>query len=55
MIKDIRAVEWTQGRGWHKHTRWDIQIMREGSTKWESLPYIKVKRKPKEVSKDRYK
>ena len=52
MIKDMRVVEWSEGRSWRKRFRWDIQIMRVGSTKWESLPYVKVKRKPKEVSKD---
>jgi len=52
MIKDIRAVEWEEGKGWKKHVQWDIQIMREGSRKWESVPFVRLKKKPEHVSRD---
>jgi len=52
MIKDIRVVEWTEGRGWSKRVQWDIQIMREGSRKWESAPFVELNRKPKYVSRE---
>jgi hypothetical protein len=54
MIKDIRVVEWEEGR-FLKQTRWDIQIKRDGSNKWESLPYTKVKRKPQQVAWEKQK
>jgi hypothetical protein len=52
MIKDMRVVEWTEGRGWRKRFRWDIQIKRVGSTKWEPLPFVKLTRRPKKIARE---
>jgi len=51
MIKDIRVVEWDEGKVLSEF-HWDIQIMREGSRKWESIQFVKLKRKPKHVSRE---
>jgi len=51
MIKDIRVVEWEEKRS-ATPVRWDIQIMREGSRKWESVPFVRLKKKPEHVSRD---
>jgi len=50
MIKDIRRVEWTEGRGWLKREHWDFQVMYEGSTKWVPMKFKKLSRKPPELN-----
>jgi len=42
LIKDIRAVEWVEG----KSHRWCIQVMMEGSRKWVPIKLVRLKRKP---------
>lgn len=50
MIKDIRVVEWVDEA---KKFKWDIQVIREGSDKWEPVAFVKLERKPEEISKER--
>ena len=45
MITDIRVVEWAQASKNHA-PRWQIEIKRDGSDQWETLPYVKLDRKP---------
>jgi hypothetical protein len=45
LIKDIRAVEWTEGRR-VKRDKWCIQVMLEGSRKWVPIRLVRMKRKP---------
>jgi hypothetical protein len=52
LIKDIRAVEWTEGRR-IKQFKWDIQVMLEGSRKWEPIRLVKLARKPTKTSKEK--
>ena len=51
MIKDIRVVEWDEGKVLSEFY-WDIQIMREGSREWESVPFVRLKKKPEHVSRE---
>ena len=48
MLKDIRAVQWVEGKK-VKKTRWEIQIRREGSKKWEPMALVRINRRPKHV------
>ena len=50
MIKDIRRVEWIEGRGWMRGEHWDFQVMYEGSTKWVPMKFKKLSRKPSELN-----
>jgi hypothetical protein len=45
-IKDIRRVEWTEGRGWRKVAKWDFQVMYEGSNRWEPMKFKRLRKKP---------
>ena len=45
-IKDIRRVEWTEGRGPFEMPHWDFQVMYEGSDQWEPMKYARLYERP---------
>jgi hypothetical protein len=52
MIKDIRVVEWEEKiTKNHTRTRWQLEIMYEGSTAWTPITFKKLKRPPKKTSR----
>jgi hypothetical protein len=52
MIKDIRVVEWQEKNGeGYTRTRWQIEIMYEGSTAWTPITFKELKRPPKKISR----
>jgi hypothetical protein len=51
MIKEFRVAKWVEGKKWGlPNYKWDLQFRREGSTKWEPVPVVKLSRRPKLVS-----
>lgn len=50
MIKDIRVVEWIEEG---KKFKWDIQVLREGSDKWEPVTCVRLEERPEEISREK--
>ena len=48
MINDIRVVEWSEGRGVHRHWGWTIQVQHSGSKQWVTLNPNIIKQRPKD-------
>ena len=46
MIEDMRVVEWTEGVV-VKRPRWNIEIKRKGSDKWEPIEVVNLDKKTK--------
>lgn len=44
MIEDIRVVEWAEGR-FVKNPRWNVEVKRVGSDKWEPIKVVKLDKK----------
>ena len=50
MIEDMRVVEWTEGVV-VKRPRWNIEIKRKGSDKWEPIEIVNLDKKTKKRKK----
>lgn len=50
MIEDMRVVEWTEGVV-VKIPRWNIEIKRKGSDKWEPIKVVNLDKKTKKRKK----
>lgn len=51
MIEDIRAIEYTVGKGKDQVVRWGLEVQRTGSKKWAPIELKLLQRKPKETSR----
>lgn len=50
MIEDIRVVEWAEGR-FVKNPRWNVEVKRVGSNKWEPIKVVNLDNKTKKRKK----